>query len=148
MKWLVGLGISLCLISAPAALGDMVAGPNATKICVGPNGGGFSWGIELNEGWQPSRKLHYRLTLLTPGGVRIGFYDQTTGGYYEHGVIDQQFIDDTNGWYKPTLPGTYTMILETKVDAGYPQVNLRRPPSVPGKWEKWSPWKVKAYVCR
>jgi hypothetical protein len=144
-----GLALTVAAACAAAAIiigkagaEILISGP-ATKICVGYEGGGITWDIFLNHGWRPSPKLRYRVTLINPRGVRVGFSIGTWGGYFDSGRIDRENVW-TNS-YTPKRTGVFTFILETRIDPGYPDA----PPGEElGVWERRRPVKIRVFACR
>lgn len=140
------------------ARADILAGPDATKICAGYQGGGISWSIGLNEGWRPSRLISYRVILRDPrhrivdshesyrlGGGWIGPYP-----YWDMGRVTSESVVGTNSLSEPTA-GTYTFTLQLRVDPRYPDIgaigqNNFDWPKHAGKWVTQS-WTIRVFNC-
>lgn len=146
------------LAAATPATADILAGPTATKVCAGWQGGGINWSIGLNEGWRPSRLINYQVILRDPrnrivdsresarlGGGWIGPYP-----YWDKGEVTTEGVLGTNRLSEPTL-GTYVFILQLRVDPRYPDIRVGGQKNFDWAWHagEWitRTWKIHVYRC-
>jgi hypothetical protein len=111
----------VAMLTAASASADILAGPDATKLCAGYDGGGIRWSIWLNEGWRESRLIHYRATLIDPHGRRSNLRYGKFGGYWDYGNVTRRY--EPNTLPNPVV-GIYRFILEVGVDHRYPDIQM------------------------
>jgi hypothetical protein len=147
------------LAFAGNASADILASPDATKICAGYDGGGISWSIGLNEGWRPSSLIAYRVVLHDPAGRIVDSTESTRLGggwlgpypYWDNGRVTRDPVLGTNVLPGPT-PGIYTFTLQIRVDPRYPDITAVGQkdfdwPKHAGRWVTRT-WHIHAYDCR
>lgn len=145
---LLAFVVATSVLATPSARADIVATPQATRICAGLDGSGIRWSIGLNEGWHPSKKLHYRVTLTDPHGVKRGFQNGSTDGYWDSGTLAQA-RDIYEKTEYPAHTGTYTFVLELKVDPGYADIGVGPNAFWPRHTGRWvaRTWKIRVFTC-
>lgn len=147
------------LAPVSSASAQIIAGPDATKICAGYGGGGIAWSIGLNEGWRPSRLLSYRVVLRDPAGKVVGRRESEAHGggwigpfpYWDRGEIREDPVVGTNSLAAP-IRGTYTFVLQLRVDPRYPDLaavgrNDFAWPKHAGRWVSFTT-RIHVFDCR
>ena len=102
--------VCLSLFGGGAARADIFAGPDATRICAGYEGGGIDWSISLNEGWRASPLIRYRVILRDPENKIVDFKESSrvAGGwlgpypYWDNGRVTANPVVGTNSLGEPT----------------------------------------------
>jgi hypothetical protein len=156
---LASLSCAACFVAAGGASADILAGPDATKVCAGYKGGGISWSISLNEGWRPSSFIRYRVILRDPANRVIGYQESSrlAGGwlgpypYWDNGAVTSDPVVGTNSLGEPT-PGIYPFTLQLRVDSRYPDIGAIGLhnfdwPTHANQWITHT-WNIHVYACR